>query len=85
MAEVLKEPHLDHYDANLGSTRGSYHATTQLGLLLQGQFAEGLASCINSRMGPLEQQQQVRESMARNIADAAEAAAAQSQVPRPRA
>lgn len=55
-------------------------------LPVQGQFAEGLASCINSHMGPWDaqpqsQQQQLRESMARNIADAAEAAAAQSQVP----
>ena len=69
-------------DTGRGALTSSCTEASGGGLLLQEQFAEGLASCINSRMGPTEQhqQEQLRESMARNIADAAEAAAAQSQV-----
>jgi hypothetical protein len=51
----------------------------------QGRFAEGLASCINSRMGPSEEQQQQPDQQlladeARRIADAAAAAAGPPQV-----
>lgn len=36
---------------------------------LQGRFAESLALCINSRLSPLEQQQQLEEQQARAAAE----------------